>query len=53
MKRQYIINKKNFNNIKKIHKLTSKYICANFCYRRNKETIFAPYKVIDTENEKI
>ena len=34
-------------------KITSKYICSNFCYRKNKTTIFKPYKIINTESKKI
>lgn len=33
--------------------LTIKYICANFCYRKNKTTIFDPYKIIEAGNKKI
>ena len=33
--------------------ITSKYICSNFCYRKNKTTIFKPYKIINTESKKI
>ena len=33
--------------------ITSKYICSNFCYRKNKSTIFKPYKIINTESKKI
>ena len=33
--------------------LTSKYICANFVYRKNKENIFKPYKIINAGNKKI
>lgn len=31
----------------------TKYICANFCYRENKTTVFEPYKIIDVEDKKI
>ena len=33
--------------------ITSKYICANFCYRKNKTTIFNPYKIINAGDKKI
>ena len=33
--------------------LTSNYICANFCYRKNKTTIFEPYKIIEKGGKKI
>ena len=33
--------------------ITSKYICANFCYRQNKSTIFEPYKIIDAGQKKV
>ena len=29
------------------------YICANFCYRKNKTTIFNPYKIIEVGDKKI
>ena len=31
----------------------SKYICANFCYRKNKTHIYDPYKIIKVDNKKI
>ena len=31
--------------------LTSKYICTNFLYRKNKENIFEPYKIINAGNK--
>ena len=33
--------------------LTSKYICANFVYRKDKKNIFEPYKIINAGNKKI
>ena len=33
--------------------LTSKYICANFVYRKHKNNIFEPYKIINAGNKKI
>ncbi|MBR4618732.1 MAG: 5'-nucleotidase C-terminal domain-containing protein, partial [Bacilli bacterium] len=33
--------------------ITSKYICANFCYKKNKTTIFNPYKIIERGGKKI
>ena len=33
--------------------LTSGYICANFCYRKNKTSIFPPYKILEISNKKI
>ena len=33
--------------------IKSKYICANFCFRKNKETIFNPYKIINAGEKKI
>ncbi len=33
--------------------ITSKYICANFCYRQNKSTMFEPYKIIEEGQEKV
>ena len=33
--------------------ITCKYICANFCYRKNKTTIFEPYKIIEKGGKKI
>ena len=33
--------------------ITSKYICANFLYRKNKVDIFEPYKIIEAGNKKI
>ena len=32
---------------------TSRYICANFCYHKNKTTIFEPYKIIEIGGKKI
>ena len=34
-------------------KIDAKYICANFCYRKNKTTIFDPYKIIEVGDKKI
>ena len=43
--------------IEKLKKLgnniTSRYICANFCYKENKTTIFDPYKIIEIGGKKI
>ena len=33
--------------------ITSRYICANFCYKKNKTKIFEPYKIISINNKKI
>ena len=33
--------------------ITNKYTCANFCYRKNKKTIFEPYKIIEKGGKKI
>ena len=33
--------------------ITSKYICANFCYQKNKTAIFDPYKIIEKGGKKI
>ena len=33
--------------------LTNGYICANFCYRKNKTSIFPPYKILEISNKKI
>ena len=33
--------------------ITSKYISANFCYRKNKTTLFEPYKILDVGGKKI
>ena len=33
--------------------ITSKYICANFCYRKNKTHVYDPYKIIEAGNKKI
>ena len=33
--------------------ITSKYICSNFCYHKNKTTIFEPYKIIEIGEKKI
>ena len=33
--------------------ITSKYTCANFCYRKNKTSIFQPYKIIEKGDKKI
>ena len=38
-----ILEKKLFNN---------SYICANFCYRKNKTSIFKPYKIIEKGRKK-
>ena len=33
--------------------ITSKYICSNFCYKKNKTHIFDPYKIIEAGNKTI
>jgi len=33
--------------------LSSRYTCANFCYHKNKTTIFEPYKIIESGGKKI
>ena len=33
--------------------LNTGYICANFCYRKNKSTIFKPYKIVEVGDKKI
>ena len=33
--------------------ISSRYICANFLYRKNKMNIFEPYKIIEAGNKKI
>ena len=33
--------------------ITSRYICSNFCYKKNKTQIFAPYKIITAGNKTI
>ena len=33
--------------------ITSKYICANFCYRKNKTHVYEPYKIIEVGKKKI
>ena len=33
--------------------ITSKYICSNFCYKKNKTHIFDPYKIIEAGNKAI
>jgi 2',3'-cyclic-nucleotide 2'-phosphodiesterase (5'-nucleotidase family) len=33
--------------------LKNNYICANFCYNKNKSTIFEPYKILEVEDKKI
>ena len=35
------------------NRTNTKYICANFCYRKNKTTVFDPYKIIDVGEKKI
>ena len=35
------------------NKLSSKYICSNFCFRKNKTTVFEPYKIIEAGNKTI
>ena len=35
------------------NELSSKYICSNFCFRKNKTTVFEPYKIIEAGNKKI
>ena len=34
-------------------KIKNKYICANFCYRKNQSTIFKPYKTIEAGGKNI
>jgi len=33
--------------------ITSKYVCSNFCFYKNKSRILEPYKIIDTGTKKI
>ena len=33
--------------------ITSKYVCSNFCYNKNKSRILEPYKIVDTGTKKI
>ena len=33
--------------------ITSKYICSNFCYNKNKSIIFEPYKIVNASSKKI
>ena len=33
--------------------ITSKYVCSNFCYYKNKSRILEPYKIVDTGTKKI
>ena len=33
--------------------LKNNYICANFCYNKNKSSIFEPYKILEVEDKKI
>ena len=33
--------------------ISSKYICVNYCYKKNKTCIFEPYKIIEAGNKKI
>ena len=33
--------------------ITSRYICSNFCFKKNKTTVFNPYKVIEVGGKKI
>ena len=33
--------------------ITSRYICSNFCYKKNKTTVYQPYKVVEAGNKKI
>lgn len=33
--------------------LKNNYICANFCYNKNKSTIFEPYKILEVGGKKI
>ena len=35
------------------NELSCKYICSNFCFRKNKTTVFEPYKIIEAGNKKI
>ena len=39
--------------IKLDNNITSKYICANFCYKENKTTIFEPHKIIEIGGKRI
>ena len=34
-------------------RIKNNYICANFCYNKNKSTIFEPYKILEVEDKKI
>ena len=33
--------------------ITNKYICSNFCYNKNKTTLFEPYKIVTAGNKTI
>ena len=33
--------------------ITSKYVCSNFCYNKNKTRVFDPYKIVDVGDKKI
>ena len=33
--------------------ITSKYVCSNFCYNKNKSPIFEPYKIVKAGNKTI
>ena len=33
--------------------ITSRYICSNFCFKKNKTTVFNPYKIITVGEKKI
>ena len=33
--------------------ITSRYICSNFCYNKNKTTVFNPYKIIEIGGKRI
>ena len=35
------------------NELSCKYICSNLCFRKNKTTVFEPYKIIEAGNKKI
>ena len=39
--------------IKLEKKIKNNYICANFCYNKNKSTIFEPYKILEVGDQKI
>ena len=35
------------------HEMNNEYICANFCFRKDKEAIFKPYRIVQVGNIKI